>query len=567
VKTGKVTMRRATCATPRGLAYDATKDRLYLACASGELQVFMPTGTTPSQTWTLAQDLRDVVVDGDSLLVTRFRSAEVLTVDPTTGTTTGTMSPPEFSHPNVHQGTPYEPAVAWRAAAHPDGGLVMVHQRGMHGTVQVSPGGYGGLSPCDSIVHTAVCRMKRGATVHAGPALPGFVLPVDIAVSPDGQQMAVVAAGNGHAPGGTARRLFTANIDDVTTEWSEGCGMDDQHGPSVNGTCFFGGTGGTFVGPQVAGTGGAFGESVEGTGGSTGTFTGGGGATGRGGTGGTGGAVTGDGGISGSGAVPVERCTPEVSSSGEPIAVAYAPGDFLLVQLREPAQLEVLSGAQQGIPQHMNVVLSSVSRADTGHAIFHSNSGGGLACASCHPEGHEDGRVWDFAGEGQRRTQDPSGGLLSTAPFHWNGDMPDFGTLAQNVFVGRMSGPNLSSEQTRALQTWVEKLPELPPLRSASDAAVTRGKSIFESPAAACSSCHSGAALTNNSTVAVGTGESFQVPSLRGVGWRAPFMHDGCAATLSDRFTDATCGGDQHGMVSQLSDGDRADLVAYLQSL
>jgi len=74
--------------------------------------------------------------------------------------------------------------------------------------------------------------------------------------------------------------------------------------------------------------------------------------------------------------------------------------------------------------------------------------------------------------------------------------------------------------------------------------------------------------LTNNNSVAVGTGEMFQVPSLRGVGWRAPYMHDGCAATLSDRFTDATCGGgDQHGMTSQLSEADRADLIAYLQSL
>ena len=34
--------------------------------------------------------------------------------------------------------------------------------------------------------------------------------------------------------------------------------------------------------------------------------------------------------------------------------------------------------------------------------------------------------------------------------------------------------------------------------------------------------CHSGALFTNNATVDVGTGRAFQVPSLRGVAWRAP---------------------------------------------
>jgi hypothetical protein len=74
--------------------------------------------------------------------------------------------------------------------------------------------------------------------------------------------------------------------------------------------------------------------------------------------------------------------------------------------------------------------------------------------------------------------------------------------------------------------------------------------------------------LTNNSTVDVGTGRPLQVPSLRGVQWRAPFMHDGCAATLADRFGNTTCGGgDKHGVTSTLKPADVADLTAYLQSL
>ena len=43
-------------------------------------------------------------------------------------------------------------------------------------------------------------------------------------------------------------------------------------------------------------------------------------------------------------------------------------------------------------------------------------------------------------------------------------------------------------------------------------------------------------------------------------------MHDGCAATLRDRFNPA-CGGDRHGVTAQLISGQIDDLVAYLSSL
>ncbi|MBK8257107.1 MAG: hypothetical protein IPK82_31105 [Polyangiaceae bacterium] len=72
---------------------------------------------------------------------------------------------------------------------------------------------------------------------------------------------------------------------------------------------------------------------------------------------------------------------------------------------------------------------------------------------------------------------------------------------------------------------------------------------------------------TNNQNADVGRGKSLQVPTLVGVAWRAPFMHDGCAATLKDRFTNPDCGGSKHGDMSGLSDSEINDLVAYLESL
>jgi cytochrome c peroxidase len=81
-----------------------------------------------------------------------------------------------------------------------------------------------------------------------------------------------------------------------------------------------------------------------------------------------------------------------------------------------------------------------------------------------------------------------------------------------------------------------------------------------------CNDCHNGSKLTNNKNMDVGTGESLQVPSLRGIAYRAPFMHNGCAQTLRDRFS-LGCGGAAHGNTSQLAAGSIDDLIAYLQTL
>jgi hypothetical protein len=73
--------------------------------------------------------------------------------------------------------------------------------------------------------------------------------------------------------------------------------------------------------------------------------------------------------------------------------------------------------------------------------------------------------------------------------------------------------------------------------------------------------------MTNNQTMDVGTGGKFQVPSLVGIANHPPFLHNGCAATLRDRFTPACGGGDLHGLTSKLSAGDVSDLVSYLETL
>ena len=136
------------------------------------------------------------------------------------------------------------------------------------------------------------------------------------------------------------------------------------------------------------------------------------------------------------------------------------------------------------------------------------------------------------------------------------------------VFVGRMGGVRQTPERVDALSNWLFALKAPPAIRDATDPAAQRGQVLFNSADIGCSSCHSGAKFTDNLSVSVVTTNSktFQVPSLIAVGYRAPFMHSGCASTLAARF-DVSCGGDAHGKTAGLNPEQIGDLVAYLESL
>src|SRR5205823_2172820 len=103
---------------------------------------------------------------------------------------------------------------------------------------------------------------------------------------------------------------------------------------------------------------------------------------------------------------------------------------------------------------------------------------------------------------------------------------------AHQVFNTRMSGPTLQDGHVTALANWINALPAWKPTAPADAASAERGRALFQGPRFGCASCHAGAKMTNNATVTVGTGRSFQVPSLRGLGFRGPYLHNGCAATL-----------------------------------
>jgi mono/diheme cytochrome c family protein len=248
----------------------------------------------------------------------------------------------------------------------------------------------------------------------------------------------------------------------------------------------------------------------------------------------------------------------------EPVAVGFDSAGRLVAQSRLPAQIQVRDGATVLV----SIPLGNDPIVHTGHEIFHHPPDGGaaLACASCHPEGREDGRPWNFADIGVRRTQSLAGGIRDTAPYHWDGAMGSLAELMGDVFTERMGGPTLAQPRIDALAHWLDTVPLPAPPDGLDPDAVARGREIFDGPTAACSTCHAGERLSNEATIDVGTGGAFQVPSLRGLAARAPYLHTGCAATLAERF-DPQCGGTAHGNTADLTAAETADLVAYLETL
>lgn len=250
---------------------------------------------------------------------------------------------------------------------------------------------------------------------------------------------------------------------------------------------------------------------------------------------------------------------------GHPVGIAYVGEDSLLIHSRSPARVILQPSPSETRFTSIQVIdLEGVNEHENvGSSIFHTSTSAGLACASCHPEGSEDGHVWTFFGN-KRRTQPLTGGITKTAPFHWKGDLRDLPALMADTYVSRMGGTLPLVDQMANLGAYLDRLPspKAPTLDHPVDMA--KGEAVFQK--AGCDACHGGPMLSVPINADIGTGV-FQVPSLRGLARRAPYMHDGCAETLDQRFSDPTCGGSRHGDLSALTTDEQQLLMDYLKQL
>lgn len=541
---GEVRARRRACAAPRGVAYDAHEDAVRVACVEGNL-VSLPAGTegtgvSSSLAQELPEGLRDVVVRPDgSLAVSRFKRAEVLSV------VDGALAARSVPGPLVRGGrfnhrtgeienSTHTPHLAWRmvnvdVSAPPgvnaDSGFVMLHQSARNEEVDIGRGadGSGGADGeasygggdlgCEGIVSTAVTWLRSGDTPRTVTVM-GAVLAVDVAVKDGLVALAQAGTSDPDAP-----KPFVVRDEGVPAPVFDGP-ISFQEMPSGPANILLMPLDRLRTGSSQAACVSPRGQTV----------------------------------------------------AGQVTAVAFTPRGDLIAQSREPAKLVVLRphGVHEQATFRFEIPLGGGSVADTGHDLFHRDSGAGIACASCHAEGGDDGHTWRFSGLGVRRTQAMHVGLEGTAPFHWDGDLPDLGSLMTEVFVGRMGGVHQSAERLDALAAWLFSLRPPTPMVEPGSPSAQRGKALFESEALGCADCHTGARLTDNRSYHVGTtdpGHLLQVPSLRGIGYRAPFLHTGCAPTLDARFDPGCGGGDLHGRTSHLRASEVSDLVAYLKSL
>ncbi|MES2595270.1 MAG: Ig-like domain-containing protein [Verrucomicrobiota bacterium] len=222
-----------------------------------------------------------------------------------------------------------------------------------------------------------------------------------------------------------------------------------------------------------------------------------------------------------------------------------------------------------------------------------------VSCASCHNDGGQDGRVWDFTGfgEGLRNTITLRGHGTHGA-LHWSGnfdELHDFegqirafaggtGLMTEAQFnTGTRSQPLGDakagvSTDLDALAAYMTSLTaeSRSPFRNTDGTLTTAavaGERVFRQQN--CASCHSGTRYTNSAMNVlrdVGTIKQptsgkrlnatltgLDVPTLRGLWATGPYLHDGSAGTLTTAVR-------AHTSVT-ISDTDVANLSAYLQQI
>jgi len=248
----------------------------------------------------------------------------------------------------------------------------------------------------------------------------------------------------------------------------------------------------------------------------------------------------------------------------------------------------------------------------TGRKLFYSATdhtvSGGLACAGCHPDGRDDGYVWheatfttedgettNFVGSAQnippeahtqgfaRRTPMLAGRVMAAGPFGWHSESPTLTDREVKGFglhrwggVPERAAP-LVEMRAKVLADFVRR-GLFPPVREAvaDSASVERGRVLFMSGERGCASCHvpdkgyttrEAFALPALPTLPGFEAEPnvrYKIPALSYLAHRAPYFHDGSAASLAELIEkNGTRMGDTQGLSAE----QRRDLVNFLETL
>jgi YVTN family beta-propeller protein len=232
-----------------------------------------------------------------------------------------------------------------------------------------------------------------------------------------------------------------------------------------------------------------------------------------------------------------------------------------------------------------------ISFARKGRRLFNNASHtfqNQYSCYTCHPDTHEDGLNYNFAGIGRDIVNTISlREIEHTAPFKWNG---------KNQSIYKQDGIRFSKFLTRteqfnyedldALVTYIKTSIKHPPnllhnINGDLTASQLKGKELFErivdnfgnviSEKDRCITCHPPPLFTNFKMADVDTKSDsdasglFDTPQLVNIFASEPYLHDGKAKTLEEIWT-VYGEHDKHGRVNDMSKMQLNDLVDYLKS-
>ncbi|QDV34193.1 beta-propeller fold lactonase family protein [Tautonia plasticadhaerens] len=281
-----------------------------------------------------------------------------------------------------------------------------------------------------------------------------------------------------------------------------------------------------------------------------------------------------------------------VVTGGRPTELAFAPDGTTLyatnylddsVQVIDAETAELVRSIDLGGPEEPSL-------ARRGEMLFHDagrSHNQWYSCNTCHSEGHLNGERFDTMNDGWHEFSNiptdvskkdvPSlRGVTRTGPWTWHGWQSSIEDAMIESFTKSMQGDPPTAEEVEAIIAYLGTLerprnPYVGPDGAISEAA-ERGRAVFNSPKAACNTCHSGPEFTDGEIHVVGLEgrrdvyEGYNPPTLRGLYDSDPYLHDGRADSLREALTGDHAPDFVSGL-GELTEQETADLVEYLKTL
>jgi len=278
--------------------------------------------------------------------------------------------------------------------------------------------------------------------------------------------------------------------------------------------------------------------------------------------------------LSGVGDVAVTR-----ASYADRFHVGRRPVDLIIVndnlliadQLSDAiARIDLRAGAVA--PKIALGPTAALTARDRGEALFYNarlSHDGWMSCHSCHSEGHTIDQLADTLGDGDYGAPKRIPSLLGSGqsgPWAWTGAVLTLQEQVQKSVKTTMHGGTLSKRKTNDIVAFLKSLPPPATRFTAAPEQLRQGEAVFAKRG--CVDCHPAPLYTSTDSVDVGLVDEngrrkFNPPSLRGLGQRDRFFHDGRANRVEDVVLQA-----RHQLgTEKLSASEAAALIAFLKSL